>query len=166
MKYKIIFNLLLISLLFPGCAANRINSFNNYREKIIYSVDDKFFETVGTTADGAHIFFDTLLSYEIHFESEIDRLDIWRFANITNLHLGTPVRYYFSNIFIPMYTLGEFVEIVKEKDRLNLLFFNGFSEYIKNNENLRNVRIINIKMAFTADFLDYLKEHGERQFEF
>jgi len=149
MKFKIIFILFLIGLLFSGCIKNKINSFDDNKEKIIYRFDNKFFRTVGITADRGHIIVSTFLSYEVHFESKIDSYEERWLETLTHELLSIPVRHYFNDIFTPMFTLKEFIEIVIDKQ--NTFFLDGFSEYIKDNEDLSNIKIIGSRMKMVEE---------------
>ena len=179
MKLRIILSLLLIGLLFPGCATNRINSFDGNRENNIYRVDDVFFPTAGKTADmGVHIIVYIFFSYKIILEpifkmgeryfagvtfesilgSRYEPIDVWEesyFVGITNDLLSKSLMQYLDLNFFPMHTLKNIIEIIV--DGQYSLVLDGFSEYIKDNEDLKHVRVTDIRMELDPILSEYLE---------
>ena len=49
-----------------------------------------------------------------------------------------------NDIFSPEHTMKEFVEIALDKN--SALIFDGFTKYIKNDDNLTSVKMLNIRV--------------------
>ena len=143
MRLKTFFYFLLFYLIFFGYVTGcRSSPFPVSEGEIVYRIDDAFLPSAGgRSADGMFSLVDVFFSFEVKVEYE--KWNKRLLARIAESFLSIALRNYMFRVFFPMFTAAEIVEMLADEE--NTLFLDGFLEYIKDNEDLKNVRIISIR---------------------
>ena len=147
MRLKILIILLFSFSFFSlTCATNSRGDVSKEHIKEIkyYRIDDGYITSGGRSADNMFFLVDVYFSFELVFESQIDEWDKRSQAFIAKGDLSIVLMNYIHGIFLPMFTMEDLDAIIKDKE--NTLFLKYFTEYIKDNKDLNNVKIINIKI--------------------
>jgi hypothetical protein len=132
MKAKVLFCFLLIGL----------SSFLACEDRYV-RIDDGFTSEVGRTADGEYIIIYIFFSFDCKVEGNDEGWDFSQ-TEMARTYLTFAFFEYVSKVFFPMHARRCLIEIFA--DEKNTLFSDGFAEYIKDNRNLKFVRVTSIRI--------------------